>query len=84
MKIENLEKVKKLYDEREQIKKTLAVLEDRQAEKLEIMVGLKNNLLCVPCSSTVLATMSIENQVPYLKRALEQRLEDIYIKLETL
>lgn len=84
MKIENLEKVKKLYDERKQIQKTLDVLEDKLAERLEIMVGIKNNFLCGPSSSTILATMSIENQVPYLKKALEQRLEDIYKELKTL
>lgn len=84
MEIENLEKVKKLYDEREQIQKTLEVLENKLAERLEIMVGIKNNLLCGPCASTIMATMSIENQVPYLKKALEQRLEDIYEELKTL
>ena len=84
MKIENLEKVKKLYDERKQIQKTLDILEDKLAERLEIMVGIKNGLLCGPCASTIMATMSIENQVPYLKKALEQRLEDIYKELETL
>lgn len=84
MKIENLEKVKKLYDERKQIQKTLEVLEDRPAERLEMTVGIKNNLFCGPCGSTTMAAMSIENQVPYLKKALEQRLEDIYKELKTL
>ena len=84
MNVENLEKVKKLYDEREQIQKTLNVLEDKLAERLEIMVGIKNNLFCGPCASTIMATMSIENQVPYLKKALEQRLNDIYEELKTL
>lgn len=84
MKVENFEKVKKLYDEREQIQKTLDVLEDKLAERLEIMVGIKNNLFCGPCASTIMATMSIENQVPYLKDALKARLEDIYEELKTL
>lgn len=84
MEIENLEKVKKLYDEREQIQKTLEVLEDKLAERLEIVVGIKNDLLCGSGSYTIMATMSIENQVPYLKKAMEQRLEDIYKELKTL
>lgn len=84
MKVENLEKVKKLYDEREQIQKTLDAITVKPAERLEIMVGVRNTICCGPCSSTILATMSIENQVPYLKKALEQRLDDIYEELKTL
>jgi hypothetical protein len=49
-----------------------------------MMIGAKNTLCCGPSASTILATMSIENQVPYLKKALEQRLEDIYKEFETL
>lgn len=84
MNVENLEKVKKLYDEREQIQKTLDAITVKPAERLEIMVGIKNNLFCGPCASTIMATMSIENQVPYLKDALKARLEDIYKELKTL
>ena len=84
MKIENLEKVNKLYDERDQIKKTLDAISVRSAERLEMMIGAKNTLCCGLSASTILATMSIENQVPYLKKALEQRLEDIYKEFETL
>ena len=83
MKVENLEKVKKLYDEREQIQKTLDAISVRPAERLEMMIGAKNTLCCGPGAS-ILVTMSIENQVPYLKKALEHRLEDIYRELETL
>ena len=84
MKVENLEKVKKLYDERDQIQKTLDAISVRSAERLEMMIGIKNTLCCGPGASTILTTMSIENQVPYLKKALEHRLEDIYKELETL
>ena len=84
MEVENLEKVKKLYDERKQIQKTLDAITVKPAERLEIMVGARNTICCGPCASTILATMSIENQVPYLKKALVQRLNDIYEELKTL
>lgn len=84
MQVENLEKVKKLYDERAQIQKVQDAITSKPAERLEIMVGARNVICCGPSSSTILATMSIENQVPYLKKALEQRLEDIYKELKTL
>lgn len=84
MQVENLEKVKKLYDERAQIQKALDAITSKPAERLEIMVATRNVICCGPCSSTIQATMSIENQVPYLKKALEQRLEDIYKELKTL
>ena len=83
MNVENLEKVKELYDERKQIEKTLDAISVRPAERLEMMIGAKNTICAGPCS-TILATMSITNQVPYLKRALEQRLEDINAELQTL
>ena len=84
MDVKNLEKVKELYDEREQIQKTMDVITEKPAARLEIMTAVKNSLISVPCGSTVMATLSIENLVPYLKKALEQRLEDIYKALETL
>ncbi len=84
MQVENLEKVKKLYDERAQIQKALDAITSKPAERLEIVVGIKNDLLCGSGSYTIMATMSIENQVPYLKKAMEQRLEDIYKELKTL